>query len=146
MKMQGLLVTVAAFGLMAVVGGQAVAADRQIPTAPADFLSKTSPIKVDEADEATLKEGGKIYTKKCQKCHGETGDGQGSAAGELTIKPTNLSAPGYMASRKDGQLLWITMNGSPNTEMKGFGPGSEQNYSEDDLWKVIAYMRSAFTK
>lgn len=122
------------------------AEERKIPTAPADFLSKVSPIKADEADEAVLKDGGKIYTKKCLKCHGETGDGKGSAAGEMTIKPTNLSAPGYLAGRKDGQLLWILANGSPNTEMKAFGLGSEQNYSEDDLWKVIAYMRANFTK
>ncbi|MBF0285069.1 MAG: cytochrome c [Magnetococcales bacterium] len=134
-------------GAALLLAGQAVAAEaHKTPTAPADFLSKTNPIKADEADEATLKEGGKIYTKKCGKCHGETGDGKGSAAGELVIKPTNLSAPGYLAGRKDGQLLWITMNGSPNTEMKAFGPGSEQNYSEADLWKVITYMRSAFTK
>ncbi|MBF0180547.1 MAG: c-type cytochrome [Magnetococcales bacterium] len=140
-------VLVAMLGAVALFSVQtASAADRQIPTAPADFLSKTSPIKADEADEAVLKEGNKMYTKKCAKCHGETGDGKGSAAGELTIKPSNMSAPGYMASRKDGQLFWIAMNGSPNTDMKGFGPGSEQNFSEEEIWKIIAYMRSAFTK
>lgn len=122
------------------------AGDHVTPTAPADFLSKTSPIKAEEADEAVLKAGAKIYTKKCMKCHGETGDGKGSASAEITIKPADLSAPGYLASRKDGQLFWMLANGSPNTEMKGFGPGSDQNYSEEEMWQVIAYMRSAFTK
>ncbi|WP_130472769.1 c-type cytochrome [Candidatus Magnetaquicoccus inordinatus] len=134
-------------GSMMLCASQATASGaHKTPTAPADFLSKVSPIKADEADAAVLKEGGKIYTKKCAKCHGETGDGKGSAAGELTIKPMDMSAPGYMAGRKDGQLFWIMMNGSPNTDMKAFGPGSEQNYSEEEIWKVIAYMRANFTK
>lgn len=122
------------------------AGQHTIPTAPAEFLSMVSPIKADEMDEATLKAGAKIYTKKCAKCHGETGDGKGSAAGELTIKPVDMSAPGYMAGRKDGQLFWILRDGSPNTDMKGFGPGSEQNFSDEEMWKVIAYMRATFTK
>ena len=133
-------------GAVLLLSTQASAAEHKTPTAPADFLSKVSPIKADEADEATLKAGAKTYTKKCAKCHGETGDGKGSAAGELTIKPANMSAPGYMAGRKDGQMFWILLNGSPNTDMKGFGPGSEQNFSEEELWKVIAYMRATFTK
>ncbi|NGZ06817.1 MAG: cytochrome c [Magnetococcales bacterium] len=144
MKAHAILSLMGAVGLL--FATQAIAQERQIPTAPADFLSKENPVKAEEADEAIIKEGGKIYTKKCQKCHGETGDGKGSAAGELTIKPTNLSAPGYLASRKDGQLLWILLQGSPNTEMKAYGPGSEQNYSEEDLWKVITFMRVTFTK
>lgn len=139
-------VVLSLLGAVLLLSTQAGAAEHKTPTAPADFLSKVSPIKADEADEATLKAGAKIYTKKCAKCHGETGDGKGSAAGELTIKPSNMSAPGYMAGRKDGQLFWILLNGSPNTDMKGFGPGSEQNFSEDELWKVIAYMRANFTK
>lgn len=133
-------------GIVLLSSTMALAGDHKTPDAPADFLSKESPVKAEEADEAVLKAGGKIYAKKCAKCHGESGDGKGSAAGEMVIKPTALSAPGYMAGRKDGQLFWILMNGSPNTEMKAFGPGSDQNYSEDELWQVIAYMRSTFTK
>ncbi|MBF0184770.1 MAG: cytochrome c [Magnetococcales bacterium] len=139
-------VVLSLLGVALLLSTQVGAAEHKTPTAPADFLSKVSPIKADEADEATLKAGAKIYTKKCAKCHGETGDGKGSAAGELTIKPANMSAPGYMAGRKDGQLYWILLNGSPNTDMKGFGPGSEQNFSEDEMWKVITYMRATFTK
>lgn len=136
----------ALLGVGLLCAGLAQAEERKIPTAPADFLAKTNPTKVEEADEDMLKAGGKIYAKKCAKCHGETGDGKGSAAAELVIKPTAFSVPGYLAGRKDGQLFWITLNGSTGTEMKGFGPGSEQNFTEEEIWQVTTYMRSAFTK
>ncbi|MCK5003204.1 MAG: cytochrome c, partial [Gammaproteobacteria bacterium] len=60
--------------------------------------------------------------------------------------PTAFNESGYLEGRKDGQLFWIIENGSKDTEMSDFGPGSDVNLSEDDIWKVITYIRSQFTK
>lgn len=59
--------------------------------------------------------------------------------------PTAFNESGYLSDRKDGQLFWIIEKGSKDTEMSDFGPGSDANFSEDDIWKVITYMRSKFT-
>jgi mono/diheme cytochrome c family protein len=63
----------------------------------------------------------------------------------MEIKPTAFNEPGYLASRKDGQLYWISLEGSEGTDMEPFGPGTDANYSEEELWQVITYIRSSFT-
>lgn len=129
----------------------ASAGDHKIPDAPADYQAMKNPIDYTEFesvnDERFLKKAAKVYERKCKKCHGTEGDGQGEAAAEIQIKPTAFNVPGYLAGRSDGQLLWITKYGSPDTEMKPFGPDSEQvKYSDEELWAVIAVMRMKFTQ
>jgi mono/diheme cytochrome c family protein len=117
----------------------------KIPDAPPEYLSMTSPVNDADVDEAFLKSTGKLYKRKCTKCHGEKGDGKGSKAEFFIIKPAAFSTPGYLAKRKDGQLFWILMNGSEGTEMEPVGPYSDVGLSEEQLWKLIAYLRSTFT-
>jgi len=122
-----------------------VANAAKIATAPAAYLAKTNPYSVDDMD-AIKKDAKKIYKKKCKKCHGSKGDGHGPGAEDMDPMPTAFNASGYMAGKKDGQLFWIVEKGSKDTEMSAFGPGTENNLSEDDIWKVITYIRSEFTK
>ena len=124
----------------------AIAGDHQTPEAPAEYLEMTSPFSVDDADEKFLKKASRVYKSKCKKCHGEEGDGQGEAAGSMVLKPTDFTAAGYLEGRKDGQLFWITKYGSKDTEMKAFGVGSDAGLPDEELWKVLTYIRSAFTQ
>jgi len=41
---------------------------------------------------AVLALGERVYTVRCAQCHGEKGDGNGSAAGQFPIAPTNFQA------------------------------------------------------
>jgi mono/diheme cytochrome c family protein len=116
-----------------------------IPDAPPEYLSMKSPVNDADVDEAFLKQTGKLYKRKCTKCHGENGDGKGSKAEFFIIKPAAFSTPGYLEKRKDGQLFWIMMNGSEGTEMEPLGPYSDVGLSEEQLWNLIAYLRSTFT-
>jgi len=120
--------------------------EHQIPEAPTEYLEMVNPVNYEEVDEDFLKEVGKLYKRKCSKCHGENGDGKGSKAEFFVIKPAAFSTPGYLAQRKDGQLFWITMNGSEGTEMEPVGPDSDVGLSEEKLWQLIAYIRSRFTR
>lgn len=120
------------------------AGEHKTPTAPADYLAKTNPYSVDDMDEFE-KAAEKIYKRKCKKCHGKEGDGKGSGAEDMDPMPTAFKSPGYLKAKKDGQLFWIIENGSDGTEMNGFGPGSETNLSEEEIWKVITNMRSKYT-
>jgi len=119
---------------------------REVPTAPADWLEKENIYTEDDVDDAFLKKAKKLYKRKCKKCHGPKGDGKGSAAADLEVKPPNFTAPGYMDGKKDGQFFWILMNGSKNTDMEPYGPGTDVNLSEEQLWQLVTYMRSAFSK
>jgi cytochrome c len=135
------IAVIAGIGILA--AGSAAAAEHKTPVAPKDYLAMKNPLK-DTKD--VVDNGAKIYEKKCKKCHGEKGDGKGSASEKLELKPASFSAPGFLKGQADGQLFFIAEKGSPNTDMDDFGPGSAANLSKDDLWSVIAYIRKTFTK
>lgn len=136
-----LLVVAVGIGMMAAL--PVMAAEHTTPTAPKDYLDMKNPLK---ENKDVLEKGGKVYEKKCKKCHGEKGDGKGSGADKLEIKPVAFNKPGYLKGRADGQLFFITEKGSANTDMESFGPGSDTNLSKDDIWSVITYIRKTFTK
>ncbi len=150
MKLTGALAT----GALAIVSGvvlsgcitMAAGQRHEIPVAPAEYLDMVNPVDYEKVDEDFLKKTGRLYKRKCRKCHGEQGDGKGPNAGFFVIKPAAFSAPGYLAQRKDGQLFWIMMNGSEGTEMAPVGPDSDVGLSEEKLWQLIAYMRRVFTR
>lgn len=140
MKAKHVIAVVAGIGVMA---SAVLAADHKVPDAPKDYAAMKNPLK---ESKDVVEKGQKVYERKCKKCHGDKGDGKGSAADKLEIKPASFSAPGYLKGRADGQLFFITEKGSANTDMEAFGPGSETNLSKDDIWAVITYMRKNFTK
>ena len=141
------IITALSFVLGTVFFGTAIAGDdHKTATAPADYLKMENPYSVDDIDDGDLKSAKKIYKRKCKKCHGKTGDGKGSAADDMEIKPTAFNEAGYLEKKKDGQLFWIMKEGSEGTDMEPFGPGSDVNLSEEELWKVITYMRKEFTQ
>ena len=133
------LVLGAVFAILAT----APAVAHETPTAPSDWLAKMNPYTEDDLE---MKKVMKLYKRKCKKCHGMKGNGKGSAAGDLEIKATAFNEPGYLEGRKDGQLFWMLMEGSEGTDMEPFGPGTDVNLSEEQLWQLIVYMRSAYTK
>ncbi|MDM8564590.1 c-type cytochrome [Candidatus Halobeggiatoa sp. HSG11] len=122
------------------------AEEHQIPTAPQEYLDMQNPIQQSEIDEQFLKRVGRLYKRKCSKCHGKKGDGKGYHAESIEIKPAAFSNHGYMISRKDGQLFWIMLNGSEGTEMVPVGPDSDVGLSEEKLWELVTYIRHEFTK
>ena len=136
-----LIAVIAGMGILA--AGSAAAAEHKTPVAPKDYLAMKNPLKV---TKDVIDNGAQIYEKKCKKCHGEKGDGKGSASDKLELKPVSFSAPGFLKGRADGQLYFIAEKGSPDTDMDDFGPGSTANLSKDELWSVVAYMRKTFTK
>jgi len=131
---------------MFTLGGSAVmAADYKapkLPDAPAEYQKMKNKKKGKKAVEA----GQKTFKRKCKKCHGMEGDGMGSAADDLGYAATAFSKKGYLKGRSDGQLFFIIKEGSKGTDMEAFGPGSDVNLSEDEIWEVIAFMRDEFQK
>ena len=118
------------------------AEEHKTPTAPKEYIDMKNPFK---ADKDVLEKAEGIYMKKCKKCHGEKGDGKGSGAKDLDIKPKAFTKD-YLKGRADGQLFWITESGSKNTDMEAMGPGSETNISKDDMWKLVTYIKEKFGK
>ncbi len=132
-------------GLLA--GDPAGAAEaHRIPDAPSEYLKMVNPVDLGALDKMARRRITRLYKNKCRKCHGTKGDGKGPNAELLQIKPAAFSNPGYLAGRQDGQLFWITMNGSPGTDMVARGPGTRENLSQAEIWGLIAYLRRTFTR
>ena len=87
----------------------------------------------------------KVYKKKCKKCHGKKGNGKGPGAKGMDPAPGDWTAG---SDKSDGELYKVIMEGSPDTEMKGWAAGTAKpgkEVSEDDANTLICIIR-AFKK
>lgn len=90
----------------------------------------------------TIAQGRKIFAERCASCHGADGLGNGKAGNALSPSPALLA---YMIRRPiavDEYLLWTISEGGAQfeTEMPAF----KGTLGEDDIWRVVAFMRAGF--
>lgn len=113
-----------------------IAGDFKTPVAPEEVLKMPNPIP---PTSEVVKEAPNIYENKCSKCHGDKGDGKGSATKGLDVKPRNYMDKSVMEKIPDGQLFWIIANGSDSeaTEMSAY----KKKLSEEQMWALVHYIR-----
>lgn len=92
------------------------------------------------ATPAALADGKQIYAKHCENCHGESGDGKGEKAPELSTAPTDFTNAQKMQNAPDGELYWQTTKGRPPM------PGFEDKLTEEQRWEVVDYIRTFAAK
>jgi mono/diheme cytochrome c family protein len=100
--------------------------------APAEAKDKKNPITL---GPDAISAGKDIYEDRCQKCHGKTGGGDGPKAEDLDVKPAKFSGKG-ITDETDGELFWKILNGRKPM------PKYEDKLSEEEIWKVIYYIRT----
>ena len=81
-----------------------------------------------EGKADAIKEGEKIFDAKCADCHG--GDAMGQSGPDLTDEA-------WIYGGSDAEVFETVTNGR-----KGGMPSWRSELSKDDIWKVIAYVRS----
>ncbi len=115
----------------------AASAQDQVPAAA---KSVTNPVDA-EIDMKTVKK--KLY-KRCKNCHGKKGDGKTAAARDMDVKPPNWTTGSNLT---DGELYWLIMNGSKDTEMVGYEnhKKKKKRLTSDEAWTLVHYIR-AFAK
>lgn len=89
-----------------------------------------------------VQEGSKLYQQHCSVCHGAQGMGDGAIANSLNPSPALLAYMIQMPMMVDGYLLWSISDGG-----KEFGtdmPAFKDQLSQDQIWRVIAFMRAGF--
>lgn len=89
-----------------------------------------------------ISQGGPLYWAHCQKCHGDTGLGNGDLAYALTPSPALLAYMVQQPIAVDQYLLWSISEGG-----KQFGtamPSFKSTLSEEQIWQVVAYLRAGF--
>jgi mono/diheme cytochrome c family protein len=124
--------------LLAACGGgeseQPVGGGADRPAVPAPYSGKKNP-RASAADE-----GRQIYNINCASCHGETGRGDGPASAALDPKPQDLSTT--VSSLGDDYLLWRISEGGMMEPFKSVMPAWKATLSEDQIWAVVAYLRT----
>lgn len=86
--------------------------------------------------------GKQLYEGKgqCALCHGMSGKGDGPASHMHGIHPPrNFTDCTFQKEREDGELFWVIKYGSPNTGMNSLIPSM---LTEDEGWKIVAYLRT----
>lgn len=103
---------------------------------------------VDDAQHATvtapdrfaLEEGGRLYTRYCAPCHGESGKGDGRFyASSLTPAPADFTDAAF--SRSDQRLREAIVDGSRNVGRSELCPPWGRTLSPADVDYVVAYIR-----
>ncbi len=93
-----------------------------------------------------VEKGEVIYAERCLQCHGEEGDGLGPAAERLNPPPRDFTLGLYKIKSSafdadlpnDEDLFRMVRDGMPGTAM----PGWSDLLSEQEMWDVIAYIKS----
>lgn len=86
--------------------------------------------------------GGDLYAANCTKCHGDTGLGNGEAAGDLAPSPALLAYLMDQPIAIDPYLLWTISEGGVafGTKMPAF----KDTLSKEQIWQIVAYLRAGF--
>lgn len=106
---------------------------------PSDYVGARSPHK---ATTTVIQEGYAVYTKHCATCHGTYGMGDGEAGKSLSPSPALLTFMIHRPMAVDEYLLWTISEGGKNFDTSM--PAFKDTLSRDEIWKIVAYMRSGF--
>jgi mono/diheme cytochrome c family protein len=108
--------------------------DKPVPT---DYAGKTNPF-TGQAD--AIAEGKDLYTTNCASCHGDGAKGDGPAGASLDPKPANLVQA--LTEDQDDRINWTINEGGPAAGKSASMVSWKGTLNEDEIWKVIAYLRT----
>lgn len=87
-------------------------------------------------DAAAIAMGKALFTATCASCHGDTGAGNGPAAGALAPAPTNF----HLKKPTQARAWDVLENGVPGTAM----PPWRNQLNEDERRALVAFLRSVY--
>jgi mono/diheme cytochrome c family protein len=84
-------------------------------------------------------EAGKIlFGKKCQRCHGPGGKGDGPDADPDAMQDMDLTNPRRAARNPDGIVFYKAWNGRAKPKM----PAVKDELTRDQLWQIVSYVQT----
>lgn len=103
---------------------------------PDEYKEMVNPV---ESSKKSKDAGKKLYKKYCISCHGDYGHGDGIAAIELNVDPSDLTFDDIDA-QKDGELFYKIKTG--HDEMRTYS----NILSEEQIWDLVNYIRTFYSK
>jgi mono/diheme cytochrome c family protein len=84
----------------------------------------------------SIARGRSLWTQHCALCHGETGRGDGPAAGSLKQRPDDLSTIAPSPIFPDGVVAYRIAHGTE------FMPAWQATLNEGQIWELVHFIRS----
>jgi mono/diheme cytochrome c family protein len=105
-----------------------------VVTAHSEDKPEAQPVPKGDADRGVT-----LYNRYCRGCHGEEGKGDG-----LVFMPhvDNLTRKGYIETLPDSYLLLAITKGGPGIGKSTYMPAWEGTLSPEQMYDIIAYIRS----
>jgi len=91
--------------------------------------------------EGDADNGELTYKQYCQKCHGKRGNGQGTMAADLAIKPRDFTDVEVMSKRSDWEIYLGIKEGGPPVGLSDQMTAWEDTFSEEEMMDVAAFIR-----
>jgi mono/diheme cytochrome c family protein len=108
---------------------------------PAAYGNAHIPARV-WTDPKMVAKGKEIFVAKCERCHGERGDGTGPDAVDLSPKPADLTDAKMAVEMPGNFWFWRVSEGGlvePYNSRGSEMPAWKGELSVSDRWAVIAY-------
>lgn len=108
-------------------------------TIPPTAQTEKSTITV---NDAALAAGKKIFTSKCERCHGKAGKGDGPDGNPDNAADMDLTIASRAVRNPDGVVFYKLWNGRENPKM----PAMKDDLSKEQAWALVAYVQSLRAK
>ena len=106
---------------------------------PAEFQDLRIPSKNNTADAKA--KGQQLFEVQCAMCHGAGGHGDAPLGQTMYPPAANLTKP-RTTNKTDGQLFWLIADGINLTGMPAWGTKYGGANTDDDIWNMVAYIRT----
>jgi mono/diheme cytochrome c family protein len=123
--------------------GEAEIADlmnRQLAV-PAEYQDMRMPQKA----TITAAKGKDLFGAECAMCHGAGGKGD-APLGMTQYPPAADLTSGRTQGKTDGQLFWLIAHGINLTGMPAWGKNYGGSNEDDEIWSMVAHIRTLKAK
>jgi mono/diheme cytochrome c family protein len=89
-------------------------------------------------DPKALETGKALFDKKCKRCHGPGGKGDGPDADPDHQEDMDLTVARRAARNPDGVVFYKVWNGRQKPKM----PALSKEMSKDQVWAIVSYVQT----
>jgi mono/diheme cytochrome c family protein len=104
-------------------------------TLPPNAADQKNPLT---PDAATVAAGKDVFHKKCERCHGPGGLGDGKDADPDAQQDMDLTVARRAARNPDGVVFYKVLNGRKKPKM----PAQKNELTTDQIWQVVTYVQT----
>jgi mono/diheme cytochrome c family protein len=104
-------------------------------TLPPNAADEKNPMT---ADAATLAAGKDVFHKKCERCHGPGGLGDGKDADPDAQQDMDLTVARRAARNPDGVVFYKVWNGRKSPKM----PAQKDELTKEQVWQIVTYAQT----